>query len=94
VGQSVANGSGNLAGMVALNDGFATVSAVAFTGSSTADSSNLGRYTGSFTVGAKSYSITYYQANNGQFFILDTNPSDVGNGFLESQGCPFTQACP
>jgi hypothetical protein len=94
VGQSVANGSGNLAGMVALNDGFATVSAVAFTGSSTADSSNLGRYTGSFIVGAKSYSITYYQANNGQFFILDTNPSDVGNGFLESQDCPFTQACP
>jgi hypothetical protein len=94
VGQSVANGSGSLAGMVALNDDFATVSAVAFTGSSTADSSNLGRYTGSFTVGAKVYSIAYYQANSGQFFILDTDSSDVGNGFLESQGCPFAQACP
>ncbi|HEY4740446.1 MAG TPA: hypothetical protein VIH76_07630 [Candidatus Acidoferrales bacterium] len=94
VGQSVANGSGSLAGTVDVNDSFATVSGVTFSGASAADSSNLGRYTGSFTVGAKTYSITYYQASGGEFFVLDTDSPDVGNGALESQGCPFAQACP
>jgi hypothetical protein len=45
----------------------------------------VGRYTGSFTVGANSYNISYYQVNSGEFFILDTDSSDVGNGFLQSQ---------
>ncbi|MGC1684986.1 MAG: hypothetical protein WA734_05150, partial [Candidatus Acidiferrales bacterium] len=94
VGQSVANGSGSLAGTVDVNNSFATVSGVTFSGTSAADSSNLGRYTGSFTVGAKTYNITYYQASGGEFFVLDTDSSDVGNGLLESQGCPFAQACP
>ncbi|MFZ0909847.1 MAG: hypothetical protein WCC76_10780 [Candidatus Acidiferrales bacterium] len=93
VGQAVANGSGGLTGTVDLNNNYATTSAVALTGSATADSTNVGRFTGSVTVGANSYSLTYYSNTLG-FFILDTDASDVGNGFMESQSCPFAQGCP
>ena len=84
VGQSTQSG-GSFTGTVDLNDNGTTATAVNFSGSSTADSTNVGRYTGSFTVGANSYNITYYQVNSGEFFILDTDSSDVGNGFLQSQ---------
>jgi hypothetical protein len=84
VGQSTQSG-GSFTGTVDLNDNGATATAVNFSGSSAADSTNTGRYTGSFTVGANSYNITYYQVNSGEFFILDTDSSDVGNGFLQSQ---------
>jgi len=84
VGQSTQSG-GSFAGTVDLNDNGTTATAVTFSGTSTADSTNVGRYTGSFTVGANSYNISYYQVNSGEFFILDTDSSDVGNGFLQSQ---------
>jgi hypothetical protein len=84
VGQSTQSG-GSFTGTVDLNDNLITASAVAFSGTSTADSSNVGRYTGSFTVGANSYHITYYQVNSGEFFLIDTDSGDVGNGFLQSQ---------
>jgi hypothetical protein len=84
VGQSTQSG-GSFTGTVDLNDNGTTATAVNFSGSSTADSTNVGRYTGSFTVGANSYNISYYQVNSGEFFILDTDSSDVGNGFLQSQ---------
>jgi hypothetical protein len=84
VGQSVASG-GSLTGTVDLNNDGTTASGTAFSGSSSADSTNVGRYTGSFTVGAPSYNITYYQVNAGTLFVVDTDSSDVGNGFLETQ---------
>jgi hypothetical protein len=84
VGQSTQSG-GSFTGTVDLNDDGTTATAVNFSGSSAADSTNVGRYTGSFTVGANSYNITYYQVNSGEFLILDTDSSDVANGFLQSQ---------
>jgi hypothetical protein len=83
VGQSTQSG-GSFTGMVDLNDNLVTASGVSFAGTSTADSTNLGRYTGKFTVGANSYNITYYQVSSGEFIILETD-SNVGNGFMESQ---------
>ncbi len=84
VGQSVASG-GSLSGSVDLNDSGTTASGTMFSGSSSADSTNVGRYTGSFTVGANSYHITYYQVSSGEFFIVDTDSGDVGNGFMQTQ---------
>ncbi len=83
-GQSVAS-SGSLSGTVDLNENFVTSGGVSFSGSSSADSTNVGRFTGSFTVGASSYSIAYYQVNSGTFFVVDTDSNDVGNGILETQ---------
>ena len=85
VGQEVANGSGGLSGTVDLNDNGTTAPATTFTGTYSADTTNTGRYTGTFTVGANSYNITYYQVSPTELFILDTDGNDVGNGFMETE---------
>ncbi|MFZ0909958.1 MAG: hypothetical protein WAN24_10825, partial [Candidatus Acidiferrales bacterium] len=82
VGQTTQSG-GSFMGTVDLNDNGVTASGTSFAGTSTADTTNVGRYTGKFTVGANSYNITYYQVNSGELLIIDTD-SNVGNGFMES----------
>ncbi len=84
VGQTAASGS-SLTGTVDLNDDGVTAPATTFSGSYSADTTNTGRYTGSFTVGSNSYNITYYQVSAGELFIMDTDSSDLGNGFMETQ---------
>lgn len=85
VGQTSASGSVTLTGTVDLNDDGTTAPATTFAGTANADSSNVGRFTGTYSIGSNNLNITYYQVSSGELFTMATDSSDVGNGFMETQ---------
>jgi hypothetical protein len=82
VGQSVA-ASGGLTGTVDINDAGTTSASVNLTGVFTADAAHPGRWTGSFTAGGATYSISYYQVSVTLFVIVDIDAADIGIGILD-----------
>jgi hypothetical protein len=84
VGQSAASG-GALAGTVDINDNGATSAGVTFTGTFTADATNTGRWTGTFTAGGSAHQIVYYQVSGALFLLVDIDSSDVAVGILEME---------
>ena len=84
VGQSVA-ASGALTGSVDINDTGATSAGVSLSGAFTADLTNTGRWTGSFTAGGATHLISYYQVSAGLFIIVDIDSADVGIGIMETE---------
>jgi hypothetical protein len=85
VGQSAASGSVTLTGTVDLNDDGTTAPATTFAGTAAADSSNAGRFTGTYSIGSNNIKISYFQVSSAELFTVVTDSSDVGNGFMEAQ---------
>jgi hypothetical protein len=85
VGQSAADGTGNLAGTVDINNTGTRTGGASLSGESTADTANPGRWTGTLAAGDNSFKIVYYQVSSAMLLVLDINTTDVGNGFLETQ---------
>ena len=85
VGQSVADAAGNLTGTVDINDTGTTTGGAALSGAAKADTANPGRWTGTLTAGANSFTIVYYQVSSAILLVLDIDTTDVGNGFLETE---------
>ncbi len=72
-----------LTGTVDINDIGLTSAGVAFTGTLGADTTNIGRWTGTFTAGGTTHAITYYQVNVSAFLFVDVDTVDVGIGILQ-----------
>jgi hypothetical protein len=85
VGRSAANAAGSLKGTVDINDSGTRTGGAVLSGSSTADTANPGRWTGTLTAGTKSFKVVYYQVSGGILLLLNVNTTDVGNGFLEKE---------
>ena len=85
VGKSAADAAGNLTGTVDINDSGTRTSGAVLSGSSTADTANPGRRTGTLAAGSNSFKVVYYQVSGGILLLLNVNTTDVGNGFLEAE---------
>jgi hypothetical protein len=84
VGQSVAS-AGALTGTVDLNEGGLTLGGLALTGTFMADAVNVGRWSGTFSVNARTHQIVYYQVSGTIFIIVDVDGADVGIGIMEKE---------
>jgi hypothetical protein len=73
------------AGTVDVNADGVTSAGVILSGTFTADASDVGRWTGAFTLSSTNYSISGYQVSGTLFVIIDTDSADIGNGILESE---------
>lgn len=74
-----------LTGKVDINDIGLTTAAVTFTGTLGADTTYMGRWTGSFTAGGTTHAIKYYQVDGSAFLFVDTDSLDVGIGILQRE---------
>ena len=84
VGQSVAS-AGALTGTVDLNEGGLTSAGLALTGTFMADAVNVGRWSGTFSVNARTHQIVYYQVSGTLFIIVDVDGADVGIGIMKKE---------
>lgn len=83
-GQTVA-ASGGLTGRVDINASGSTTAGESLSGTFTADAANVGRWTGSFTVGGTTYLISYYQVSPTLFIIVDMDSAEVGIGIMQTE---------
>lgn len=72
-----------LTGTVDINDVGLTSAGVTFSGTLGADTTNIGRWTGSFTAGGTTHAIMYYQVSSSAFVYVDTDTGDVGIGLMQ-----------
>jgi hypothetical protein len=78
------------------NPAILPVLGASFTGTFAADTTNSGRFTGSFTVtpgaypfiSAAAFNVSFYQASGSQAFVIQTDSSGNGSGYLLQQQLP------
>lgn len=84
VGRAV-SASGAFTGVLDVNETGLFTAGAALTGAVTADSANVGRFTGTLTGNGLAHHITLYQVNASRVVFVDTDGSDIGAGLLEKQ---------
>jgi hypothetical protein len=78
------------------NPAILPVLGASFAGTFAADTTNAGRFTGSFTVtpgaypfiSAAAFNVSFYQASGSQAFVIQTDSSGNGSGYLLQQQLP------
>jgi hypothetical protein len=78
------------------NPAILPVLGASFAGTFAADTTNSGRFTGSFTVtpgaypfiSAAAFNVSFYQASGSQAFVIQTDSSGNGSGYLLQQQLP------